>query len=926
MFKFICVKREILEMEEQGSPKRSKEVRHQKSYFEVLGLCCPSEVPLIENILSSLDGIQKVSVIVPSKMVIVIHDSLIISQLQIEGSIKVSLHSILLASSVKALNQARLEATVRAYGTDAIVKKWPSPYILASGLLLSASMFKHFFHPLKWLAIAAVVAGLPPIVLRSVAAIRTCTLDTNILLLVAVGGAVALEDYTEAGFIVLLFAVAEWLESISSLKATAGMSTLMRMAPQKAILAETGEVVDAQDVKTNTILAVKAGEVIPIDGVVVEGQSEVDESSLTGESFPVVKQPQSPVWAGTLNIDGYISVRTTALAEQSAVARMARLVEEAQNRRSKTQTLIDSCAKYYTPAVVTIAAGVAAVPMLMRVNDTKRWFRLALVLLVSACPCALVLSTPVATFCALLRAARAGLFIKGGDVLENLAGITVVAFDKTGTLTKGEFTVMDFRSISSNVSLHTLLYWVSSIESKSSHPMASALVDYAKSNSIKPKPENVREFHIYPGEGIHGEIDGKNIYIGNKRIASRATCKTVPNVEGMEGINYGYIFLDMIPIGIFTLSDTCRAGAAQALKALKSLGIKCAMLTGDSNEAAIHAQNQLGHAIEIIHAELLPEDKVRIIGDLKAGEGSIAMIGDGMNDAPSLAMADVGISMGISGSAVAKETSHITLMSNDISKVPKAIRLARKTYFTIIQNIFFSVITKVVVLAFAFAGHPLLWAAVLADVGTCLLVILNSMMLLQSKDKNKKHCARHEHKLPGSHEQSQSCKHGHSCHEHEKGDKEKTHENCMNQDSQIESSIASHCCHESVADKANATQEHSILITDGKVQHGDGLLKENTSKNVACSHKPDIRENCCESHVICSSSKFCRGTDKEKHGDCCITHRHVCGKEQQGCSSSQGIIERRMIGGCCNSYRKQCGKKDSCCANGNVLLPEIILE
>ncbi|RWW45665.1 hypothetical protein BHE74_00048473 [Ensete ventricosum] len=674
-------------MEEQGSPKRSKEVRHQKSYFEVLGLCCPSEVPLIENILSSLDGIQKVSVIVPSKMVIVIHDNLMISQLQI------------------------------------------------------------------------------------------------------VGGAVALEDYTEAGFIVLLFAVATWLESIASLKATAGMSTLMRMAPQKAILAETGEVVDAQDVKINTILAVKAGEVIPIDGVVVEGQSEVDESSLTGESFPVVKQPQSPVWAGTLNIDGYISVRTTALAEQSAVARMARLVEEAQNRRSKTQTLIDSCAKYYTPAVVTIASGVAVVPTLMRVPDTKRWFRLALVLLVSACPCALVLSTPVATFCALLRAARAGLFIKGGDVLENLAGITVVAFDKTGTLTKGEFTVMDFRSISSN----------------------------------------------------------------------------------------------------------------------------------------------LGHAIEIIHAELLPEDKVRLVGDLKAGEGSVAMIGDGMNDAASLAMADVGISMGISGSAVAKETSHITLMSNDISKVPKAIRLARKTYFTIIQNIFFSVMTKVAVLAFAFAGHPLLWAAVLADVGTCLVVILNSMMLLRSKkDKNKNHCARHEHKLPGSHEQSQGCKHGHSCHEHEKGEKEKTHEKCMNQDSRIESSTAAHCCHESVADKANAKQEHSISITDGKVEHGDGLLKENnTSKNVACSHKPDMRESCCESHVICSSSKFCRGTDKEKHGECCITHRHVCGKEQQGCSSSssQGTIERRMINGCCNSYRKRCGKKDSCCANGNVLLlPEIILE
>ncbi|WOK92094.1 inactive cadmium/zinc-transporting ATPase HMA3 isoform X3 [Canna indica] len=917
---------EILEMEEEkvSSLKRSKEVKYQKSYFDVLGLCCSSEVPSIENILRPLEGIHEVSVIVPSKTVIVVHDNLLISQLQI----------------VKALNQARLEATIRAYGSDKIIKKWPSPNILICGLLLLVSMFKHFFHPLKWLAVAAIAFGLPPVVLRSIAAIRRYTLDINILMLIAVGGAVALEDYPEAGFILFLFTIAEWLESMASLKASAGMSSLMKMAPQKAIVAETGEIVDAQDVKINTILAVKAGELIPIDGVVVEGRSEVDEKSLTGESFPVSKQPQSLVWAGTLNIDGYISVRTTALAEQSAVARMARLVEEAQNRRSKTQTLIDSCAKYYTPAVVTIAVGVAVVPLLIRANHTKRWLRLALVLLVSACPCALVLSTPVATFCALLKAARIGLLIKGGDVLENLAGVKVVAFDKTGTLTKGEFTVMDFHSLSSNISLHALLFWVSSIESKSNHPMASALVDYAKSNSINPKPENVREFHIYPGEGVHGQIDGKDIYIGNKRIASRALCERVPDMEKMNGTNFGYIFLDMIPIGIFGLSDTCRSGATQALKELKSLGIKVAMLTGDSNEAATYAQNQLEDAIEVLRAELLPEDKVRIIGDLKNREGSTAMVGDGMNDAPSLAMADVGISMGLSGSAVAMETSHITLMSNDICKIPKAIRLARKTYYKIIQNIFFSVITKVAVLTFAFAGHPLLWAAVLADVGTCLLVILNSMMLLQSKrSKNKrcnsshntlmerhhnvKHYARDEDQSPRTHEELNSCKHAHSCHDHHKADEGKIHRNCINQDCQIESPINSSSCQESVTHKASASQEHSISITE-KGHHGDGSVKEHTSKNAVCSDK-HIREDCCKSHVTCESSKTCRGTDKKKNGLCCITNRDVCGKEQS-CSSSIGIIERRMIGGCCSSYRKRCGRKDGCCASGIVQLPEIIIE
>ncbi|KAL5974173.1 Cadmium/zinc-transporting ATPase hma2 [Asimina triloba] len=243
------------------------------------------------------------------------------------------------------------------------------------------------------------------------------------------------------------------------LQATAEMSSLMRMAPQKAVLAENGQVVDAKDVKVDTILAVKAGDVIPIDGIVVEGKSEVDEKTLTGESFPVAKQVNSNVWAGTLNLNGYISVKTTASADNSAVARMALLVEEAQHSKSKTQRLIDSCAKYYTPAVVLISAGVAVVPAACRARNLRYWFHLALVLLVNSCPCALILSTPVATFCALTKAATMGVLIKGGDYLESLAHIKIVAFDKTGTITKGQFTVTAFGSVSHDVSIDKLLYW-----------------------------------------------------------------------------------------------------------------------------------------------------------------------------------------------------------------------------------------------------------------------------------------------------------------------------------------------------------------------------------------------------------------------------------------------------------------------------------
>lgn len=695
----------------------------EKSYFDVLGLCCSSEIPLIEKILKPLEGVVEVSVIVPSRTVIVVHDPLLISQHQI----------------VKALNQARLEANVRVIGKANYRGKWPSPYVLISGLLLALSFLKYVFHPFQWLAVAAVAVGIWPIVLRGVIAVRNFTLDVNILMLIAVVGTIVMRDYTEAGTIVFLFTIAEWLESRASQKATAVMSSLLSMTPQQATIEETGEVVNVKDVKLNTILAVKAGELIPIDGIVVEGTCEVDEKTLTGESFPVPKQKDSDVWAGTVNVNGYVSVKTTALAEDCAVAKMARLVEEAQNNKSSVQRLIDRCAKYYTPAVVLISAGLAVVPFAMKLHDKKHWFHLALVVLVSACPCGLILSTPVATFCALSRAATSGLLIKGGDYLEILAKIKHIAFDKTGTVTRGEFTLTDFRSHAADVTLTTLLYWVSSIESKSSHPIATVLVDYGRPQGVEPKPENVEDFQNFPGEGVFGKIDGREIYIGNQKLGQRANCSIDQMLASIivdgdnnikEARTCGYVYSGGALIGTFSLSDDCRSGAAEAIRELKSMSIKTALLTGDSRSTAMRAQEQLGNTLDAVHAELLPEDKARIITDYKK-DGLTAMVGDGVNDAPALATADVGISMGVSGSALATETGHVILMSNDIRKIPKAIKLARKTRRKVIENLFISITTKAGVLAFAFSGHPLVWLAVLVDVATCLIVILNSMLLLR---------------------------------------------------------------------------------------------------------------------------------------------------------------------------------------------------
>ncbi|KAA8535752.1 hypothetical protein F0562_030746 [Nyssa sinensis] len=586
----------------------------QKSYFDVLGLCCSSEVPLIEKILKPLEGVKNVSVIVPSKTVIVIHDNLLISQAQI----------------VKALNQAGLEANVRVYGDNKgnYKKKWPSPYAVACGILLVLSFLKYVCRPFQWLALAAVAIGICPILMKAVAAIRNFTLDVNLLMIIAVVGSIVLKDYWEAGLIVFLFTTAEWLESRAGHKATAIMSSLMNIVPRRAILAETGEEVDVDAVNVDTILAVKAGEIIPIDGIVVEGECEVDEKTLTGESFPVSKQKESTVLAGTINLNGYISVRTTALAEDCAVARMTKLVEEAQNQKSKTQKFIDQCTKYYTPG---------------------------------------------------FQALRVSLVIQ----------------------------------------------W------------QPALIEYGQSHSVDPKIDKVEEFQNFPGEGIYGKIDGKDIYVGNKKIAMRAGCETVPTLEGdtREGKSIGYIFFGAKPAGIFCLSDACRTGVKEAIEELKSMGIRTAMLTGDSNTAAMHAQHLLGDALDVVHAELLPEDKARIIKDFQK-EAPTAMIGDGLNDAPALATADIGISMGISGSALATETGHVILMSNDIRKIPKVARLARKTRRKVIENVILSITTKAAILALAFAGHPLVWAAVLADVGTCLLVIFNSMLLLQGTHKH----------------------------------------------------------------------------------------------------------------------------------------------------------------------------------------------
>ncbi|KAJ0514856.1 putative P-type Zn(2+) transporter [Helianthus annuus] len=877
--------------------KENSSKKLEKTYFDVLGLCCSSEVPLIDKILRPIEGVHDVSVIVPSRTVIVIHDPLLVSPLQI----------------VKALNQARLEANVRVKGDTNYRNKWPSPFAVACGALLLLSFLSYVFSPFKWLALGAVAIGIVPIVLKSFASLRNFRLDVNTLMLIAVAGSIFLNDYWEAGTIVFLFTTAEWLESRASHKATAVMSSLMNMAPQKAVLASNGEEVNASEVMVNTKLAVKAGDVIPIDGIVVQGTCEVDEKALTGESFPVSKQVDSTVWAGTINLNGYISINTTVLAEDSVVARMAKLVEQAQNNKCKTQRYIDECAKYYTPAVVVVAACLAVIPAAMKLHNLDNWYHLALVVLVSSCPCALILSTPVATYCALSKAATTGLLIKGAEYLETLSKVKIFAFDKTGTITRGEFSVSNFHSLRDDISLEKLLYWVSSVESMSSHPMAATLIEYAQSNSVKAQPDNVHEFENFPGEGICGKIEGKKIYVGNQKIAIRAGCNSTvlqSASKNMEGKSTGYIFLDSSLAGVFNLSDGCRTGAKEALKELKSMGIKTAMLTGDCQAAANHTQNELEGALEIMHAELLPQDKAKIIQDFQKLSPT-AMVGDGINDAPALATADIGISMGISGSALATETGHVILMSNDIRKIPIAVRLARKTRRKIFENIFLAIITKAAIIALAIAGHPLVWAAVLADVGTCLVVILNSMLLLRAttvtKTANKHSGSSHDHK------------HCHSSHKHVKCSSRKSHKhesaNCETKKGCCGHDDGGHKLTHSVPkteDEGSCCAHDHVHVHVHEVKHCGHADEDVHSVTLAVQDIGNTHGCCAHTDDVVHEVKH--EIQEHKNNGCC-GHDHVHEVKHRG-HDDEHVHEVK------NSVQ-DIGSKHSCCAHKDDTVHEV---
>jgi Cd2+/Zn2+-exporting ATPase len=564
--------------------------------------------------------------------------------------------------------------------------------------------------------------------------LRHLVLDMNVLVTIAALGAAAIDRWEEAATVVFLFSFGNLLEAYSLDRTRRSIRNLMQSAPQAAVVRREGRevTVPVEEVGEGETLIVRPGDRLAADGVVVAGASPVNQAMITGESLSVVKEKGAAVYAGTINEDGYLEVQVTAKAADSTLARIVHLVEEAQGQRAPTQQFVDTFARYYTPIVIGLAVAVAVLPSLVLRQPFTPWFYRSLALLVVSCPCALVVSTPVSIVSAIGNAARSGIMIKGGVHLEAIGKIRSIALDKTGTLTLGRPQVAGVVPASGRGE-EEVLRAAAGVEARSEHALARAIVEAAGRQGIAPPAgEN---FVALPGRGAKAKVDGVNVYVGRPEFARDQLGLDLSGfreaLEAARGKGRTAVVVGTkgFLLGLITFTDTPRPEAAAAVADLKRAGVRpVVMLTGDAEGAAALIGRRLG--LDEVRAGLLPEDKVAAVRRLMADYGQVAMVGDGINDAPALAAASVGVAMGVVGSDAALETADIALMADDLTRVAYAVRLGRRTVATVRENIIFSLLVKVAALALIFPGWLTLWLAVMSDVGASLVVTLNGLRLL----------------------------------------------------------------------------------------------------------------------------------------------------------------------------------------------------
>jgi Cd2+/Zn2+-exporting ATPase len=591
--------------------------------------------------------------------------------------------------------------------------------------------------------LAAILLGGAPVAMRGFREVRNRSLGMNALMTISIGGAAFLGEWTEAAVVVTLFALANTLEARSLDRARRATADLFASSPERAVVRVGGpggeeRIVPAEEVRPGDTLVVRPGERVPVDAVIRRGTSDLNESALTGESVPVEKKEGEELFAGTVNGRGLLIAEATRPLSESTYARILRRVEEAQAEKAPVQTFMERFAAVYTPAVLFAAILVAAVPPLLGMGPALDWAYRALVMLVIACPCAIVLAAPVVTLSALTRATREGILVKGARHLEALGRIRAVAFDKTGTLTLGRLRVTRVRA-ADGWTEEEVLRLAGAVEAGSAHPAAEAIRREAARLGVATAARGTlaRTFEPVEGQGVAAEVEGRRICVGNRRMFEtmgfgRDALDRLLEHGGSAAPSIAIVGTRDALAGAIEMADGLRPEAPEAIRALRDLGVaRIVLLTGDNAEAARKAGAEAG--IEFVEHSLLPDDKLARIRDLVAAHGATAMVGDGVNDAPALALATVGVAIAAAGSPAAMETADVALMTGDLRKIPSAIALGHRMVSLVRQNVAASLAIKGVFLAMAVAGYATLWMAVLADMGTTLLVIFNGLRLLRAR-------------------------------------------------------------------------------------------------------------------------------------------------------------------------------------------------
>ena len=713
----------------------------QVSVFRVEELDCATEENELREVLTPLTGVRGLEFDLVARHVRVRHD------LDTPDSITAAIRSA--GMRPKLLIATPTATNSRSLSTRTIVTTVAAGVLAIGSEVIVIAGAKEQSIPVAILAVAAIALGGRDTLRKGLQALITRRLTMALLMSVAVIGALIIGQWPEAAVVIWLFGLAELIEALSLERARNAIRSLVALAPETALVRVDGGGWVSNptgEVAVGAVVSVKPGERIPLDGTITFGTSTVNQAPITGESIPVTKEIGSPVFAGTINERGTLEITVTAEKGEGTLDRIARSIQAAQAEKAPAQRFVDRFAAIYTPLVFLAAIAVAVIPPLIGTGTWRDWFYKALVLLVLACPCALVISTPVTVVSGLGGAARRGILIKGGIYLEQARRLTTVALDKTGTLTHGKPGLTDLVPLE-GTDHNTALRIAASLDTYSEHPVAHAIVT-AHTGPF----DLVENFQAIPGRGVTGTIDNVAYLLGNHRLAEETgICNpdletTLQRFEN-DAKTAVVLMTNERPLAVLAVADTIRPESVQAVKDLKALGVTPVMLTGDNQRTATAVARSVG--IDDARGDLLPDDKLRIVTELSR-HGHVAMIGDGVNDAPALAKAALGIAMGAAGTDTAIETADIALMDDDPRKVAETIRISRHTSHVLWQNITVALGVKTVFFVLTIAGTASLWVAVLADMGASLVVIANGLRLLR-RPSHDRHVTRNDHETGPGH-------------------------------------------------------------------------------------------------------------------------------------------------------------------------------